>query len=174
MTTAPKKLPFTKVETTDDPDGSLRELVSYWDQKRAGRIGPKRAEIDPAEIKAHLPYLYMVDVLDGGANFRFRLVGTRVVQALGHDSTGKSLSEVCAGDAQALARMSGVLKRVMDQKVPCFSCGNIYWMPEARYRRFAGCSLPLSDDGVTVNIVLGELLFEHAGKLDTPHLYRGR
>src|SRR6185437_105432 len=85
---------FKDVELIDRPDVRLvDDLLGYWDHKRSGRIGPRRAEIDPAEIRPHLPHLVMTDVIDGGNDFRFRLIGTRIVEGLGHDNTGRRFSE---------------------------------------------------------------------------------
>ncbi|GAB4362815.1 MAG: hypothetical protein Kow00114_18370 [Kiloniellaceae bacterium] len=66
---------------------ALRDLYLYWHGKRGARAYPARADIDPAEIKKQLPYVMLVDVLDDGRHFRFRLIGTDV--AIGVDPTGK-------------------------------------------------------------------------------------
>lgn len=95
---------FTDLALIDRPDVRLMDdLLDYWNRKRAGRIGPRRADLDPAAIKAHLPHLVIVDVIDGGKDFRFRLVGTRVVEGLGHDNTGKRFSEAFGDQPEALA-----------------------------------------------------------------------
>lgn len=64
-------------------NGRLRELLEYWRSKRGSRLMPARADIDPIEIPTLLPIIGLVDVLDGGARFRFRLLGTEVVDAAG-------------------------------------------------------------------------------------------
>ena len=58
---------------------------------------PRRADIDPLELKTHLGSLVLVEVIEGPGRFRYRLVGTRVVEAYGRDSTGKTIEEVFAG-----------------------------------------------------------------------------
>jgi hypothetical protein len=65
----------------------LRGLYDYWSAKRGTRVWPSRSDILPEEIKPLLPYVMLVDVLDDGRHFRFRLVGTDV--AIGVDPTGK-------------------------------------------------------------------------------------
>lgn len=46
---------------------------------------------------------------------------------------------------------------VVKEKRPVFSRGRVWWLPDRNYHRFAGGSLPLSEDGMTVNIILSEL-----------------
>jgi hypothetical protein len=158
---------FTDVELIDRPDARLiDDLLDYWSRKRAGRIGPRRADIDPAEITRHLPHLLMVDVIEGGRDFRFRLVGTRIVDGLGHDNTGKRFSEAFGDQPEALAQLNALFKLVVDRKVPVFGRGRVFWLPEAQYRRYTAGSMPLSEDGVSVNIILSEMFVEYGGRLE--------
>jgi hypothetical protein len=108
----------------------------------------------------------MVDVIGNGEDFRYRLIGTRIVEGFGRDSTGKRLSELYHDQPKALAQLKANFKLQVDRKMPIFTRGQIFWQPEAHYRRFTGASLPLSDDGVHVNIILAEMFIEHGGKLD--------
>lgn len=70
---------------------ALRELHLYWVTKRGLRIAPSRAEMRPEEIAPLLPYVYIVDIIDRPRRFRFRLVGTRVVEGYGEDVAGRQL-----------------------------------------------------------------------------------
>src|SRR3546814_17700910 len=73
----------------------LREIYHYWSGKRGGRCYPTRADIRPEEIKRLLPFVLLLDVLDEGRHFRFRLVGPDA--ASGIDPTGKLLHEAAPG-----------------------------------------------------------------------------
>src|SRR5690606_40981648 len=46
--------------------------------KRGDRIMPARADMDPLELRDYLGWIVIVDVLDGGSDFYYRLVGTKV------------------------------------------------------------------------------------------------
>jgi hypothetical protein len=165
MHAAAPRGPFTDVEFIDRPDVRLiDDLVGYWDRKRAGRVGPRYADIDPAEIKIHLPHMFMADVIDDGDDFRYRRIGTRIVEALGRDSTGRNLSELYRDQPEALAQLKSLFKLVVDRKAPIFTRGRVFWLPQARYRRFTAVSMPLADDGVSVNIILAEMFVEHNGQ----------
>jgi hypothetical protein len=151
--TGPPDLVF--VDHVDEP--LINGLVAYWEAKRAGRIAPRRADIDPAELKPHLPFLLMFDVLEDGCDFRFRLVGTGIVQGMGRDSTGKRLTELYADRPAARNTLTDGFRQVTIQKRPIFTRGRIFWVPDRLHRRFASVALPLSKDGVTVNIILAEM-----------------
>lgn len=71
----------------DIPEAQLRDLYLHWDGKRGGRRFPAGAEIDPEEFGPLLPYVMVVEVLEQGRHFRFRLIGEDV--AFGIDPTGK-------------------------------------------------------------------------------------
>lgn len=72
----------------------LRRLHEYW-RAKAGAEGsvPRRRDIDPAEFPDLLPNLMLVDVEHSPLRFRYRLVGTRVVDFSYHDFTGTYLDE---------------------------------------------------------------------------------
>jgi hypothetical protein len=65
----------------------LQQLYAYWDGKRAGRAMPRRSDIDPLEIKNLLPLILIVERV-GLRAFRYRLVGTSIVDASGVEITG--------------------------------------------------------------------------------------
>ena len=73
----------------------LRRTYDYWLAKCAGRPFPDRADLDPAEIKDVLPHLTIVERTCGEAapRFRYRLIGTAVVEAVGRDRTGAFADE---------------------------------------------------------------------------------
>lgn len=72
----------------------LRELAQYWNRKRGSHLMPSRGDIDPTEIPRLLPHLRMVDVLyEPDLKFRYRLVGTAVVELMGIDITGRYIDE---------------------------------------------------------------------------------
>lgn len=82
----------------DAPISSLgQEFLRYWRSKcplvESGQTFPRRGDIHPEEIVHLLPYIFMLDVLRGDEelDFRFRLVGTAIVEIEG-EHTGLRLS----------------------------------------------------------------------------------
>lgn len=117
MTAERNQALFADVELIEKPEVPLiDDLVAYWNRKRSGRIGPRRTEIDPTEMVAHLPHIFMLDVIDGGKDFRFRLIGTRIVEGLGRDNTGRRVSEAYRDRPEAQAQLMAVFRLPVDRK----------------------------------------------------------
>jgi hypothetical protein len=150
-------------EECDAPSSpEILQLVAYWNARRGARFAPARAEIEPLAIKQLLPFISMIDVIEDGADFRFRLLGTHIVEALGRDSTGRRFSEVYAGDAAVRQIMIDRMTRITRLKQPVFSRGRCYWRPDRTHKAFEDVNLPLSSDGETVDIILGALVIQLA------------
>lgn len=78
-----------------------RDGLAYWQGLRGDAPLPWREAIDPAAIRSLLPYTFLVDVVDRGRDFRYRLVGTDIVAHTPHDNTGLLLSEIDAQGTQS-------------------------------------------------------------------------
>lgn len=80
-----------------------QELFDYW-RSKGGEAGcPTRADIRPGDIKALLPCISLLDILDGSPagearRLRVRLAGTRLRDYLGVETTGRCLDEFDLGD----------------------------------------------------------------------------
>src|SRR5437899_636035 len=80
----------------------LRELWQYWARKRDGTLLPGRAAISPHEMRPWLGYLLLMDVVEGGRDFRYRLHGTQLVQLFGVDLTGQLVGALRVRDVDRL------------------------------------------------------------------------
>ncbi len=157
--------PYTDVEVIDRPDLRLiDDLLDYWNRKRAGRMGPRLADIDMDEIKAHLPHSILVDVIEGSDDFRYRFIGKRIIEGVGRDNTGKRISEAYRDPPEALAQLQSIFRLPVARKTPIFTRGRVLWVPDGQPRWFTGALLPLSDDGVEVDVVLAEMFVERGRK----------
>ena len=67
-----------------EPD-ILRQLLIYWHDLRGERVFPEPPEIDPFDFKFALGYIMLLDVIDHGVDFRYRLYGTKIAQAYRKD-----------------------------------------------------------------------------------------
>lgn len=65
-------------------------LFTYWNEVRNGRFAPNRFEIEPSRISDILPDVFILECPDN-ATFRFRLAGTRICSAMGHEMRGVNL-----------------------------------------------------------------------------------
>jgi hypothetical protein len=124
----------------------IRKLNAYWLTKAKGGV-PSRSEIDPVDVRELLPNLMMIDMVGDPVRFRYRLVGTRVVQYTGFDFTGRCLDEMVF---QGRDFIEQCYRRMLAEKRPVF--GHYAWL--VRSRHFGQCEFglfPLSDGGATVN-----------------------
>jgi hypothetical protein len=119
----------------------LRRLYHYWLQKKGDRRAPARRDIDPEEIVALLPNVYLVDV--EGARFRLRLVGTAVVRDYGREITGQFLDQIDLDDhkAEILHEYEVAVSRLLPQYHRWD-----YKKDDGRFLRYERLILPLSSD----------------------------
>jgi hypothetical protein len=93
---------------------SNRELFRYWNERRATRLAPERAEIDPGAIRHVLGDTFLLDVYSGGGQ-PFRIAGTRLCALFGRELKGESFIRLWQRPNQtALRELIGV---VMEEKV---------------------------------------------------------
>ena len=73
---------------------TLSSLAAYWDSKRGPRAMPRRDEIVPEEIRAHLADTFLIDVCDEPPRFRFALCGPGVATLFAMDLAGSALEDI--------------------------------------------------------------------------------
>ena len=95
-----------------------RNGFAYWHGLRAGAALPRRDAVDPAMMRALLPYTFLVDVLAADGDFRYRLIGTDIVAHTPRDNTGLRLSEI--SDQGTQKQLSALYASVAAAGVPRF------------------------------------------------------
>jgi hypothetical protein len=137
----------------------LRALLAYWQDKRAGRPMPARADIDPVEIPALLPHLMLIETAERLDDFRYRLCGTEVCCGFRRDQTGCRFS-----DAPRIANYEKVYEgywRTYAEKQPQYFRGRVFTVARSHVC-YSRLMLPLSADGIHVNMLLGGVVFSSA------------
>ena len=151
----PSGAPASYIAAPRNPD--LQRLLDYWTAKRGSRLAPARADIKPAEIKPLLADVMIWNVDAVGGPYTIRLVGESIVRFVGKNNTGADATVDMPPDAAAT--MTEVLTEVVRGKAPLFRVGKAHWQPDKSYRDFEACYLPLSSDGMTVDMILGGVKF---------------
>ena len=126
------------------------DLYRYWDAQRQGRAMPARRNLEPAGMRALLPYISLIDQVEEG--YRYRLVGTAVTEDLGHDLTGGIVGKFVNPPAYAAA-IIGIFDRVFANRQPLLTTGE-YRAASKAIHSISRLMLPLSEDGVRVNMVI--------------------
>jgi len=137
----------------------LAQLAHHWLGCRNGRDVPRRADIDPGQLKSILPHMVILGLERTGgtlAGTRIRLMGTGLVRIYGADWTGRTSHDFHREDALAdhLAR----LQEIADRRRP------MHWR---QWSRAQGCEdlfaerllCPLTGAGDTVESVVGIIQF---------------
>jgi hypothetical protein len=139
-------------------------LLDYWRSKRSGRLMPRRADIDPTELPGRLwPHLMLIDVVreEERNRFRYRLLGGDVIRAFGRDPTGEYLDEATSPDAVYRGYIIEIPNDVVGHRRPLYTV-NVLTLPGQTVpmttRRL---TLPLSNDGATVNMLLSAHIYEY-------------
>jgi hypothetical protein len=149
-------------------DPLFPDLLGYWRTKRGERKMPRRADIDPLDLREHLGNLLLLEIADPIENSRYRLIGTRIVDASGRDSTDKSLGELYQDPIRSgLIRMYGT---IVAARAPHAGWGR--WMVGSDYLAVGALFLPLSENGETVTMVLAKMKFSRVPRaLESEALY---
>ena len=74
----------------------LVALEQFWHRKRHLRWAPAKHDMDPLEMRDWLGNLMVLDLIDGGADFHYRLYGTNLVKLFGRELTGRRVSALPA------------------------------------------------------------------------------
>src|SRR5262245_14052974 len=126
------------------------DLYRYWLSKRGSRKAPARRDLDPADIPALLRYLTIVDKAEG--RFRYRLAGTAISQEFGRDLTGGFVGDYVEPPEYGAA-LRAIYEHVFTTVCPVFTTSE-YKPKSGDVHNLSRLLLPLSDDGVNVNMVI--------------------
>ena len=133
----------------------LRDIYRYWRGKCRDGALPSRADLDPMEIlPALLPHVFLVDVVDGGRDFRYRLLGTHIVESVGFEFTGQLVGEFMRGRMEELQARD--YHTLFESREPQHVIGNMVAFGRD-YMRYERVMCPLSSDGEAIDMVFGGL-----------------
>ena len=141
--------PGSAVDTITEPQ--LRDLYLYWAGKRGAVNYPARRDIEPQEIKSLLPYVMLVDVLEDGRFFRFRLVGTDV--AFGVDPTGK-LADEAVPEGIYRDHITALFRRGAAGPGALYSRSSYAYTKLEGPRSISRLFMPLAADGTQVDMMM--------------------
>ncbi|MGN6515885.1 MAG: PAS domain-containing protein [Rhizomicrobium sp.] len=152
----------SEIDPTSLSHPTLAFLKTYWDRKRGSKLMPPRSEIRPAEMKQYVRALVLVDALPGFGDFRYRTVGTDVTELMFAQATGQTVRNVFAPLGQEAVDLAlGGYRKVAEDHVALRAFGSAAWLG-LPHMDFDSLHLPLSDDGITVNMIISAATFTQA------------
>ena len=129
----------------------IRRMHEDWLMKRADRLMPARADIDPLELWDCLGNLCIVEVTgDMPPRFRFRLDGSNLVLSTGFDITGKFLEEMT--DTEYRRFVTAIYQRAVETRAPVVLDRQEDW--KGYDLQVESVTMPLSGDGARVDGIL--------------------
>lgn len=143
-----------------------RFLLQHWHKLRGAHDLPPAASIEPAAMRPALGYVLLLDVIEAGEDFRYRLYGSLVTSVSDHDMTGRRMSEHSASDyvvdfAVACGRAG------MRRRLPLYT---LRFPARTEYTRaWERLQLPLSGpDGCVTRLLVGNVPTDRAGEVLRP------
>lgn len=134
----------------------LRTLCELWATKRNGDFLPSRADFTDDDLRPWFGNLLLVDVVEGAQKFRFRLMGTSLVDAACRELTGKFFDEadISGYEADVLEDYAEVVRT----RGPVCRTRRYNPVPGTfmdHWRIYERLLLPLANDGRTIDKILG-------------------
>ena len=141
----------------DDAPVDLRRFVAYWIARAAGRAMPAFADIDPVEIPWALSRIYVVRVVDGGADFVYRLAGEAINLRYQGAVAGRRMPELL--EASAAAEVIERWRRIVGAPAAYYVDSE---HPTTSGLRIRGrrAALPLGPAGGPADHIIGLTVFE--------------
>lgn len=133
--------------------GQLLDVYVTWKSLAKGRVGPPRSELSPARLRRSLTWTFVVDVIDGGRDFRCGFVGDKVMQFFDRRRSAVALSSLRGiaffDQAELLFRQCVTARKALVSGPK----QTLYAGKEHLERQVL--LLPLSEDGVQITGLLG-------------------
>ena len=136
---------------------SLRQLLDYWQRLKRDRRMPCKREFDPLDLPPRvLPRLFLIEYLEGAANYRLRLMGTYLRDAYGREFTWRRLiEEEMPGVTKTMTyQLLGVMMKTGE---PQYNLGPDRFRFFDTYSLVEQVLLPLADDNGRLGFAIGAL-----------------
>lgn len=132
---------------------SSKRIYDYWNMVRDGRFAPNRFEIEPVMISDLLPDVFILEC-GNLSTYRFRLAGTRLCEAMGHELRGRNLLDYWnTFDREAVQTLLHNVAKDGAGAIMEFTCKYGDREPAA----FEMIVLPLVHSGQTITRMLGSV-----------------
>jgi hypothetical protein len=135
---------------------ALLEIAAHWHAARGDRLLPAWRDIDACALAPHLPIVWSWRYDFTRETFVGRLAGEEINAMLGVSIRGKTIEESFAPDVAAVVRQR--CQAVMDGPSLMVSHGKVF-ARAGRTGSGAGIVLPLADDGVRPDGLLGATVY---------------
>lgn len=130
-------------------------LLSYWEELRGDRPFPAESDVNPGDLEDIWESCFLVEVKgseDKGLSFKYAYLGGDLIDAFGDDMTGREIfDELVDPKTRDLVRNLTEMVELGEPTIREAEFTNHNNML-IKYRK---AMVPLSDDGKTINFILG-------------------
>ncbi len=126
----------------------MRRLYRYWEELRGARAMPGRVDIDPIDVPDLLPRILLINVHWDPLSFSDRLVGSTADELMESETLDPATGE----PADVREVLPALWRECSETGAPARR--DVEAGLQGRIRAYECLALPLSDDGVTVNMLL--------------------
>jgi hypothetical protein len=131
----------------------IRQLLEYWRSIRPAGLFLGRQHLDPLAIGPLLSHVWLIDVHREPLRFRYRLVGSRIVERLGRELKGEWLDEAHPAFLQSAGYRD--YTGVAEDGAAAWRRGPSTFTDDPRWRTIERIILPLAENGRVVDTLLG-------------------
>jgi hypothetical protein len=150
-----------------NPD--LIRLAQYCETLAGPNAMPRRHDFRPQDVSWILGFLYVVEVIDGGADYRFRLGGVWLKEVYGAELECLRVSEFKEGDFKKTLRAN--YDAVIQSRKPIYARGLLLWSG-GHSIKVERLMVPFVDDDGLPRMILGAVMSDVPPEL--LGLYRGK
>lgn len=134
-----------------DAPPSLLRLAEIWNEKRGSNPLPPRELFRFEDIVPWLGYLHLLEIV--GDDFKFRIFGSAVAAWLGHDYTGRRLSDVLSTVPEVGTKAAAGYRKAIATSAPVYLRTDL-----ARHRGtefgWSRLLLPLGDGDCVTHLII--------------------
>lgn len=133
---------------------------ALWRRKRRGDDLPRRADFAMEELAPWFGHVIIMDVIDGGRDFRYRLIGTSITGFLDRDYSRRLVSECDYGDDDlSRDKIFDTFRRPIARGGPVFRSGRVLWAADRTWRSYDSVHCPLRRNTGAAELTIGVLYF---------------
>lgn len=140
---------------------TLRGLFRYWRSLSRDGALPLRRDLDPIAMRPFLPHLYLLDAGAMPDDLRYRLAGTRIVEAFGFDPSRRTRADIRAEHVRPerrseFDRTSAETQRIVSQRIVAYTHDHMTSYTKD-FMCYARLNMPISEDGLAATGVFGAI-----------------
>jgi len=138
----------------------LRSLHDYWCSKRAPAGLPRKRDIDPVEIGSLLNNVFLVSVERDPVRFRYRLIGSAIIDVSRANMTGRTMDEAYPGIREKVTYLDYLA--CTEQASVRYYRGHTMFDPDFAFLTTDRILLPVTEDSGAVDFILGGAIHRDA------------